>query len=69
MVKQVTVVTSEQSAEDAVHLLVSHRIHQVPVVDEHGHLLGVITRRNVVKHLLRALGPFVAQQMMVESRE
>jgi CBS-domain-containing membrane protein len=61
MAKQVTVVTPEQEAEEVIHLLVAHRIHQVPVVDERGHLLGVVTRRNIIKHLLRAFAPYVAE--------
>ncbi len=37
------------SVEDAANLLLRRRIHRLPVVDDSGHLLGVVTRSNVIK--------------------
>lgn len=37
------------TVEDAANLLLRRRIRRLPVVDESGRLLGIITRSNVIK--------------------
>ena len=37
------------SVEDAANLLLRRRLHRLPVVDERGRLLGVVTRSNIIR--------------------
>lgn len=39
---------------DAIHALVSHRISGAPVVDSHGHLVGMLSERDCLKLTLSA---------------
>jgi CBS-domain-containing membrane protein len=52
MSKEVVTVTADTSLSDAAHLLVTHRISGLPVVDGAGKLIGLITEAD----FLRAMG-------------
>jgi CBS-domain-containing membrane protein len=52
MSKEVITVTADTSLSDAAHLLVTHRISGLPVVDGAGKLIGLITEAD----FLRAMG-------------
>ena len=45
-------VTADASAHDAGHLISEHRHNRLPVVDDEGHLVGVVTRVDVLEALL-----------------
>jgi acetoin utilization protein AcuB len=49
MTKDVSVATPEMPIEDAAHLMVSHRIGGLPVIDEHNQVVGMITETDVFK--------------------
>ena len=41
----------EQSLQEVVELLVRHNIGALPVLDEHGKLTGIISERDVIRHI------------------
>ncbi|MFM8762510.1 MAG: CBS domain-containing protein [Solirubrobacterales bacterium] len=45
-------VTADASAHDAGHLISEHRHNRLPVVDDEGHLVGMVTRVDVLEALL-----------------
>ena len=45
-------ITADASAHDAGHLISEHRHNRLPVVDDEGHLVGVVTRVDVLEALL-----------------
>lgn len=45
-------VTPDATAHDAGHLISEHRHNRLPVVDDEGHLVGVVTRVDVLEALL-----------------
>jgi acetoin utilization protein AcuB len=49
MTKDVSVATPEMPIEDAAHLMVSHKIGGLPVIDEHNQVVGMITETDVFK--------------------
>ncbi len=53
MTKAVTTVTSEQSVEETIRILVENKISGAPVVDEHGKLLGIISEYQLLEVLYR----------------
>jgi len=50
-------VGSEAALEEAVHLMVSRKLKRLPVTDEKGRLVGVISRTDVLRHLAGAPEP------------
>lgn len=51
MSEEVITITEEDSLENAATLMVKEKVKRLPVVDEIGRLLGIISRRDVMKHL------------------
>jgi acetoin utilization protein AcuB len=49
MTKDVSVATPEMPIEDAAHLMVSHKIGGLPVIDENNQVIGMITETDVFK--------------------
>ena len=41
----------EQTIRDAIHLMQTGRYRNVPVVDDNGHLVGVIRQADIIKYL------------------
>jgi CBS domain-containing protein len=54
MVREVVTVHPETDAYDAIALLLKHRISGMPVVDESGNLVGMLSERDCLKTLLDA---------------
>ena len=54
MVRELVTVRPETDAYDAIALLLKHRISGMPVVDESGKLLGMLSERDCLKTLLDA---------------
>ena len=52
MTKNVFTVTPETSAEVCAKLMIEHRIGSVVVVDSEGKSIGIITKENLVRHVL-----------------
>lgn len=46
--------TPDMSVLDAIHKLVEHRIAGAPVVDDHGHLVGMLSEFDCMKIVLMA---------------
>lgn len=46
----------DDSVEEAATVMHEHDLSRLPVVDEHGHLQGLLTRRDLLKHLLESFG-------------
>jgi CBS domain-containing protein len=46
-------VTADDSLEDVATLMYGHDVSHVPVVDEQGHVAGIVARGDVVKFLAR----------------
>lgn len=51
MSEEVITIIEEDSLENAATLMVKEKVKRLPVVDEIGRLLGIISRRDVMKHL------------------
>ena len=49
MTKDVITTTSDTPIEDAASLMVTHRIGGLPVVDDHGRVIGIITETDIFK--------------------
>lgn len=56
MTRKVITATVNDSLEDAIVLLHDFRIHALPVVDSAGRVVGIITRTDVLKAFIEALG-------------
>ena len=51
MSKNVVTGSPDTTLNEAASLLVEHRINRLPVVDEDGHVVGIITRGDIVRAL------------------
>jgi CBS domain-containing protein len=49
MTREVVTVPPGASLKEAAHLLVEHRISGLPVVDDHAHVLGVVSEADVLR--------------------
>lgn len=47
MVQQPVTITPETSAVEAYERMRARHIHRLPVIDQHGHLVGIITRSDI----------------------
>lgn len=52
MVKNVISVTPDTPLPEAQHLMYEHNFAQLPVIDEKGDLVGIVTRANIFRHVL-----------------
>lgn len=52
MTDNVLTVTEETDVHDAAHLMIEHKIRQIPVVGEHNFLVGLVRRSDIIKLLL-----------------
>jgi len=52
MTKDVMVAKPEMTINDAAKLMVEHKIKRLPVVDENGKLIGIITRGDIIEALV-----------------
>ena len=51
--REVVTVTPAQTVRSVAKVLAQHRIGAVPVVNEEGHLLGIISERDIVRGISR----------------
>ena len=56
MTRKVVTATVTDSLEDAIVLLHDFRINALPVVDDNGRVAGIITRTDILKAFIEALG-------------
>ena len=68
MVTSLRTVRADQRVSDAVKLLLKYSISGVPVIDEKHHLVGVISEKDCIRALMRAvhdrLPPSLVQDVM-----
>lgn len=55
MSKRVVTLTKDSDVVDAVKKLLDHKITSAPVVDPHGHLLGMFSEKDVMKIVLETV--------------
>ena len=51
MTKDLIVISPDKEIEDAATLLVREKIKRLPVIDEEGNLVGIISRRDIMNYL------------------
>ncbi len=51
MSREVISIKPDQSLESAATLMVKHNINRLPVVDDQENLVGIVSRRDIMKHL------------------
>jgi acetoin utilization protein AcuB len=56
MTRKVVTATVTDSLEDAIVLLHDFRVNALPVVDDNGRVAGIITRTDILKAFIEALG-------------
>jgi acetoin utilization protein AcuB len=56
MTRKVVTATIDDSLEDAIVLLHDFRVNSLPVVDDRGRVAGMITRTDILKAFIEALG-------------
>jgi acetoin utilization protein AcuB len=44
--------TANMPVKDGVILLLAHRLNCMPIIDEHGHCVGVVTAHDLLRYLL-----------------
>lgn len=70
MQRNIKTVSPETPAYEAAYLLLRHDIGCVPVTDDHGLLLGIVTDTDFVRVAYRCLGGAVpVEQLEAEERE
>lgn len=57
MSKPAITIRPHQSLIDAAHLMASHGVHALPVVDAEDQLLGILTTTDIIASTLNALAP------------
>ena len=53
MTENVITVGPDKKIEDAATLLVQEKIKRLPVVDEKGNLIGIVSRKDIMNHLFK----------------
>ncbi len=51
MVKDVITVNEDSEIQEIVNIMINRRINRIPVVNDEGKLVGIITRSNILKHI------------------
>lgn len=70
MSTQLVVVTGETPIQEAVALLVEHRVSCLPVVDREGRLAGILTEGDFLRHVYRSqMGTDYVPSWSTESSE
>ena len=54
MTKKVVTIAPEKSISDAAELMDSHNVKRLPVIDEKGDLVGIITRGDIIGALVKS---------------
>jgi len=58
MTKDVITVRPEEKVENAARILLDNKISGIPVVDEHNHVLGIITEKDLMIKARELMVPF-----------
>jgi CBS domain-containing protein len=53
MTKEVHTISSEASVEEASEHMIRHRINRLPVTDEDNHVVGIVTRGDIIEGLAK----------------
>lgn len=69
MTSQVRTLRAGDRASDAHDLMAEHHIRHVPIVDDDGRLLGLVTQRDLLAHVLAAAQdlPLSAKRALLQS--
>ena len=67
MTRDVVSAGPSMSLRDAADVLVRRRLRALPVIDEEGHVLGLITDRQVMMHFIPALEEAGAERPLADS--
>ncbi|HLQ82776.1 MAG TPA: CBS domain-containing protein [Pseudogracilibacillus sp.] len=51
MTEDVTTINPEDDIESAASILVRNKVKRLPVVDETGKLVGIVSRKDIMNHL------------------
>jgi CBS domain-containing protein/anti-sigma regulatory factor (Ser/Thr protein kinase) len=68
MTSKVVAVRADESVVQAVNMFAKLRIGRLPVVDEQGNLVGIITRGDIVRGLLKAIDVDFRQDEVAKQR-
>lgn len=60
----VVTTTPETSLEEAASLMIQHKIGGLPVLDESGAIVGILTETDMLRAFLKAIGSEPSQQPM-----
>lgn len=52
MTKKVITIQEDTELEDIVDIIVEKRINRLPVVDREGKLVGIVTRSDILRHII-----------------
>ncbi|KXG74456.1 CBS domain-containing protein [Thermotalea metallivorans] len=52
MTKNVITVSEDAALEDVVDIIIDKKVNRVPVTDSKGKLLGIITRSDILRHII-----------------
>ena len=61
-------VSQEHNLAEVASIMYGSRIHRVPVVDDRGRVVGILSTLDIVGQVLRAMDPDTAEQKTVISR-
>jgi tRNA nucleotidyltransferase (CCA-adding enzyme) len=64
MTKPVKAVESDTTANEAGHRMTTYGVNVLPVLDDHGHYAGLVSRELIQKALFHRLGKMVVKDMM-----
>jgi Predicted transcriptional regulator, contains C-terminal CBS domains len=53
MTKEVYTISSEASVEEASEHMIRHKINRLPVIDEDNHVVGIVTRGDIIEGLAK----------------
>ena len=55
MSKNVTTISPQKTIKACINKLIEHCIHSLPVIDDNGKLIGIVTSRNIFEHVLEVI--------------
>lgn len=56
MQKEVITVEEEAKLSEAARIMLTHKIRRLPVVNKQGELVGIVTRKDIIKAFARGMG-------------
>ena len=61
-------VSQDHNLAEVASIMYGSRIHRVPVVDDRGHVVGILSTLDIVGQVLRAMDADTAEQETVTSK-